>query len=98
MTVGGSSSVDKDVVHACADPVCGTDRRRCSAFWLVADTPGAWRSAGWVSGSACRVDDAVEGFLCTRGIVTVGLGQILEVALAAHDRDCGIGQAGEVTG
>ena len=52
---------------------------------LVRGALGARRSAGWVSGSACRVDDAVEGFLCTRGIVTVGLGQILEVALAAHD-------------
>ena len=35
---------------------------------------GARRSAGCLTGSAYRVGDAVEGFLSTRGIVTIGLG------------------------
>ena len=71
---------------------------------------GALRSAGTVSSGAARpvavvmsagvrrwrVEDRVEGILRTGGVVAVGLGQVAKRALAAHDGDGRVGQAGEI--
>ena len=56
--------------------------------------PGERRA---VSGDG-RGHDRVEGLLRPGGIVPVGLGQITEASVAAHDGDGRVGQAGEISG
>ena len=49
------------------------------------------------SGAGCAQDDG-EGVLRAGGIMAVGLGQIAEAAVAAHDGDGRVDQAGEIAG
>ena len=60
---------------------------------------GAPGSAALSAGSGGgHVHDRVESILRAGGIVAVGLGQVAEAALAAHDGDGRVGQAGEIVG
>ncbi len=43
-----------------------------------------------------RGQDRVEGLLGAGGVVSVGLGQVAEAPVAAHDGDGHVGQAGEI--
>ena len=59
--------------------------------------PGAPGSTVMSAGSGGGwVQDVVEGILRAGGIVSVGLGQVSEAAVAAHDGDSRVGQAREI--
>ena len=65
----------------------GWQTARCGALVFAATPAGS---------GAGRAQDRVERILRTGGIVAVGLGHVAEAALAAHDGDGRVGQAGEI--
>ena len=107
MSESGQAWADPGHAGACLDGclrVLRTGRTRFSALSVTAVPPrrstarlGALcRAITAVGSCGGRDHDRVEGLLGAGGIVAVGLGQVAEAAVAAHDGDGHVGQAGEI--
>ncbi len=82
--------------------VVARSRRTAFSAWTgqaVSPRRGAcMRGGGGAVSADWRDHDRVEGLLGTGGVVAVGLGYVAEAAVAAHDGDGRVAQAGQIPG